>query len=316
MKFCGKCYIFLINAIVILLIILVINQNKNSESFYNYTSKTKTKPNPSQLYSRHLSFMDRGEAVNFFKKHVSCRLYLSSIDPRTIIFKLGPNKILSNYPEAIDNFTISEKKKLTSKVLNLPHSPLLAGDWNFAKTRPELEFGMPFTLADVILLPSLDKIGNLSRILVHEKIHVLERQFSSQFNQFLIHKLDFRLVKREGKLPFIPFSNPDGLQLDRASWIFYNEMEGIWYCPFLTIDKRGILNKLAVSVKFINNNTVKITNRVKEVVSLLSKKFPSCPTHHLYHPYEIMAELGMIFIMDGSSGNKQIDYFYRNLIKS
>jgi hypothetical protein len=169
---------------------------------------------------------------------------------------------------------------------------------------------MPFTLGNVIFISDVNETNDFRRTLVHERMHVLQRKYTSQFNKFLEQTLHFKLVTIVGKLPFTVFSNPDGLQLRNASWIFPDGDK--WYCPFLTI-KRGNLLKLAIDVKYINKYTVEILGNVKNVADLLASRFPTCPTNHLYHPYEIMAELGMKYIIEGTSGNKDIDHFYHNL---
>ena len=41
--------------------------------------------------------------------------------------------------------------------------------------------------------------------------------------------------------------------------------------------------------------------------------FPKCPQHHLYHPYEILAEMGSKFIIDGYLDNREMNHFFKRL---
>ena len=303
-------YCFIIIIIIIIITKLISNYN-NKDPTLNLPETYTNRPSRP---TREIIYLKKSRAKQFFLNDKSAISYLASVHPKTVTYKINNLGDLSNYYQAINNFTKSEKHIFKKMVTSLPKTRLLQGIWQFAKTSPQLEFGMPFTLGDIILLPSVSMTNNFRRTLVHERIHVLERQFTKEFNRFLIERLGFRLVKRRGKIPFTIFSNPDGLQLDNASWIFYHFLDKEWYCPFLTINDHGNLSKKAVSVKFISDNIVTITYKVKNVEELLSQKFPTCPPHHLYHPYEIMAELGMMFIMDGTSGNTDVDNFYNKFL--
>lgn len=279
----------------------------------------------STIKSNNVLFLDKQTTKVFFKNNITAKEYLNSIDPTTSYYKLGTHDNLSNYSNYFQTFSKPEQNILRKAVSLLPKNKLLGGTWKLAKTSTSLEFSMPFTLGDVIFFSPLKSSSPLEykRTLVHERMHILQRDYPTMFNKFLIERLGFRLVKiKKKKLPFTIFSNPDGLQLDSASWIFpvknyisNKNNKTKWFCPFLTINKSGNLEKIAVQVKYIKKATVRILTRVEPVVKLLKARFPSCPSHHLYHPYEIMAELGMMWVLEGTSSNKEIDNFYSNLSK-
>ena len=255
-----------------------------------------------------VTFLSKTEAIHFLKMDSSAQLYFNNIDKRTFQQKVGQSN-LDHYYKLIKTFTYSEKQLLKKMVIKLPQQNLLSGNWIFAKTDTHLEMGMPFTLGNVIFISSVTESSEFLTTLVHERIHILQRRYPTKFNQIL-KILGFRLVTRTGKLPLVVFSNPDGLQLAKSSWIFKSTNK--WYCPFLVL-RNNKLEKKAIRVIWLNKNKVKLTNDIKTVSNLLSKRFPTCPLDHLYHPYEIMAELGALFVINQSSGNIYIDHFYQQL---
>ena len=175
---------------------------------------------------------------------------------------------------------------------------------------------MPFTLGDVIFLPehfikmlinNPNSIDLLS-VLCHEKIHVLQRKFTSKFNNFITKHYGFKLIKINVKYPITIFSNPDGLQIPEKNWVYkYNNY---WYLPYL--EWNNGLHKVAIKLSKYQDNWI-FTTEKETVYTILANKLPECPSHQLYHPYEIMAELGAKYLMEGSCDNSNVDSFYKHL---
>ena len=289
------------------------------EAYQNYQNHSPIKPKHTRSIS--LVILRPTQAKSFFIENVWAKKYLGAIDPRVISEKLADPK-RQHYWKYIEKVSGDEKSYLNKNLRQLPINPLLTGTWKIAKTNSDLEFGMPFTLGDVIFFSRLnDDQTRFRRVLVHERIHVLQRKWPEKFNHFLQRKFNFRLVARRGKLPFTVFENPDGLQLPEASWILptngprtHTQKQSLeWFCPFLVLKAPGDLERRAVKVTFSGPNTVVIGHETRPVKSILGDRFPSCPEHQLYHPYEIMAEMGMMYLMDGTSGDEEIDNFYRDL---
>jgi hypothetical protein len=169
--------------------------------------------------------------------------------------------------------------------------------------------GMPFTLGDAILIPeNLFKIPlkSLIQILCHEQHHVLQRQYINQFNYFTSKYLKFQQVEITN-LPKNQFINPDGLQVSKKTYII--KIKKYWYCPLLILTNNG-LQKILYRVD-LNNSRLFKDKTIP--FSSLNALFPTCPPSQLYHPNEILAELGAKYMLEKSSGDINIDKFFKNL---
>ncbi len=176
--------------LVIIFISYILYQRNNYPNYELFTGHNY--PN----YHRRVSYYTNNTAKHFFSTNKSAVLYLESVDKTTVGDKLPGNNQINNYYQFIQNFTSREKRLLKKMVMALPKSKLLSGDWNFYKTNRLLEYGMPFTLGNVIFMPDIDDSRHYKRTLVHEKMHVLQREYPASFNHFLEKTYKFRLVKR------------------------------------------------------------------------------------------------------------------------
>lgn len=256
-----------------------------------------------------------------FQRESSCRLYVSEIDSRSWFLKTSGGAGLDEYLSYMDYFTPENKQQLSKSLRLLPTSPLLRGVWRFAKTSDNLELGMPYTLGDVVFLPpgllhSVD-YHSVSKTLCHERIHILQRKYQSVFDQFIYKVMKFTQIQVLGDLPVIPFANPDGPQSPQRGWIFRHRKK--WYYPLLIMTPSDTLSRVGIQLKITDGPgkvkpvTATFTDIIEPIATLLEDKYPTCPKNHLYHPYEILAELGAMFLVDGTSGNRQIDDFYNKL---
>ena len=254
-----------------------------------------------------------------FQQDSFCQQYIRDIDSRSWFLKTQSKGNLKSYLSRMSSFKSKERTTLRTCIRKLPASSLLTGDWIFAKTSSYLELGMPYTISNVVFLPpSIIKDNpTFRKTLCHERIHILQRQYQSMFDTYIQKNMGFSRSVVNGELPVIPFANPDGPQTPENAWIFQHQKK--WYYPLLSMSEEGELERngieiLPTQVDFKGNVLMGVFTHNKTPLSvLLASRFPSCPQHHLYHPYEILAELGAIFLTTGKSGDPGIDDFFRQL---
>ena len=171
--------------IVKALLVLIFGSTDLKESFVGRTD--------SHIQTYYLGL---SEIRNMFLREASCQLYLSQIDIRTWNLKTNGGAGLETYLNYMSTFSPSEKGEITKCVKMLPPSRLLQGTWKFAKTSGNIELGMPYTLGDVIFLPPEITFNNedFYRILCHERIHILQRQYRNEFNQFITRNIMILMV--------------------------------------------------------------------------------------------------------------------------
>jgi hypothetical protein len=264
-------------------------------------------------------FLGPVRVKQMFQSDPSCQQYMSEIDSRSWSLKTHSNGSKESYLSRISNFKSKERTRLRICIRKLPESSLLTGDWVFAKTSERLELGMPYTLSNVVFLPPsiIKDTPTFRKTLCHERIHILQRQYQSLFDTFIQKNMGFSKSVINGKLPVIPFANPDGPQTPGNAWIFQHQKK--WYYPLLTMSLEGELKREGIEIQPVQFNfrgdvsLAVFTHKKTPLSHLLASRFPSCPRHHLYHPYEILAELGAIFLTTGKSGDMGIDDFFREL---
>ena len=292
--------------VIIILLAYLYKANSNLEGF---------------ISSNKVYFYNKDWANNFLKTEECAINYMNSIEEDTIKYKIRGSTLLNDYYNAFSNFTETEEYNIKYNIGRLPQNRLLDNfTWKFVKTNENLEMGMPYTLKDIIFLPT-NLIGSLiynkydesfAHTLCHEAIHVLQRLYPSKFNEFIKNVLQFSYLRVLGNKPLVEFVNPDGPQsVNGYFWCFNHN--GAMYCPFLELAGNGTLMKPAVKLDKRHNDYY-FTNNKYTVVSLLKKKYPFCPANHLYHPNEILAEMGANYLMYGTSRDIIIDKFYDTLL--
>jgi hypothetical protein len=133
--------------------------------------------------------------------------------------------------------------------------------WKIYASYNNLEMNMPFTLADTIIIPinKLDKLfttyrhghydNNFINILIHEKLHVIQRRNQSKFDSFYrICYKSFLGIKYQKPLPvklqMVHMNNPDS---NNSIWLFtFNKKQ---YIPLLTYDA-GIIKTIGYNKDF------------------------------------------------------------------
>jgi hypothetical protein len=265
------------------------------------------------FYTRNIHYLDPPDVArlvqgpSLFSR--SLQSYIDTLDHRTIQNKCGTGDYLQGFQSSLVKWTQKDRDIIRKRLRKLPDSSLVHGDWSFILTDGELEHGMPFTLGTVVVLPSpLERIS--VDTLCHERMHVLQRLYPEWFDN-MARKMGYHqvVVADDHNSPLVSFANPDGLQKPHETWAI--EHRGHLYCPqLILVDNR--LKKIGVRLQQNHSSWIR-TNDTLPLQELMQDHMTSCPMGQRYHPYEILAELGAHYLMQGTSGSSEVDHLYQSL---
>ena len=166
-------------------------------------------------------------------------------------------------------------QKLQSKVMyyftrsGLENLNYLA-PWKYLMSINNLEMGMPYTLGDYIIINN-EMIGRgnngiiskdvLIEIIVHERLHIIQRLYQRKFNNFYRQKYPFlkkkyHLSQIPKKLRAINMTNPDS-----NSRIWTYEINNKEYIPILVYNNNSLIklgfnkNNLQEKIRLSNNTS-------------------------------------------------------------
>jgi len=218
--------------LVIILIIIILYYNKTQSNYINYKKDT--------IYKNDVTFTKTNNICNI--------LYLEDyfknfneydIKARNIVLDSKNTNIVRYYCNQLLNFTTFEKKCVKLYLEDIRKNGtdsficnLINKKWNFAKFKNFVENGYPHTHRRVIFLSQdyIDKIckyisrgkieHGIGRILVHEKIHILQRLYPEIFDELYRKYWNFERVDKIQNLELLePIirNNPD---VDNNSYLF------------------------------------------------------------------------------------------------
>jgi hypothetical protein len=154
-----------------------------------------------------------------FKRTVYESRYFDNLNENDLILRNSTiNEYRNKYVNAYREFTLSEKIKIWNAINSIPkskiHKIIKTKGWNIVKLEenPEIEYGFPHTIGDIIILRNLD---NLQRIIMHELVHIYQRYYKEDSDLLLemlgfvkVYPIDERDLYEYGiNVPLI--SNPD-----------------------------------------------------------------------------------------------------------
>jgi len=164
-------------------------------------------------------------------------------------------------------------------------------EWNFIVTKSGSDWDFPFTAGTAVVLTERALKTVTPETLAHEMVHIYQRFDQASFDD--IYQRHFSMVKvRSLRLPRglgkKLVMNPDGPDV---RWAHRLPWGLVWVC--MVVPSRGkppekraydaILDKSTLHVKTRIN-----TNRLKRYAAALG-----VPTHSLYHPNEMAAEIAV-----------------------
>lgn len=248
------------------------------------------------------------------------------------------SEVISFYTRSMVLWKLSEKQSLTW-FMELIHPYLLRSATslvrlrkvNFVKLKAGTEWNYPFTLPGTIVLTEkfIDdacraknfqnqaEIEHIKTILVHELVHIYQKQEPFFFEKFYQEKFPFikTNVSITPELKNKILTNPDGYDYQ---WIV--NING--YGPMLPLliieangDKKSVLVKLRKNtVNSYINDGMKMTNMVNvpEYMDMFSR---DQEMNQLYHPHEISATMISEYIINDTIYNHSLtSTLYRDLM--
>ena len=257
-------------------------------------------------YSEHFTniyFPEKNEAINVLTQD-SYFKHFNSMDFK--LRGLTTKNYKEIYSKSIQPFTNSEKQMIISQVNSIP---LFRNTiWKFIKTE-NIEGNMPHTQRDYIILPSNTlniRLGNENfvRTLIHEQVHVLQRQYINEFNN-LYHIWGFRNIDNIGNFTNNR-TNPDGLDV---FWLF--ESNGTYTLP-IAIYKNNASNITDVDIYGFNvskiyNNGVKYIKKNKHLLKNNKPYQNFFGISYNYHPNEIAATYFEHYYVEKMTNKPQLE---------
>ena len=224
-------------------------------------------------------------SLKYFERNIKDQTpYFSRMNSLDLIARSSKTQeeYKQKYAESIIPFHDTEKQMLIDASSNIdihlePFDKLFFIPWKYLKVKTDIEMGFPHTLEDTIVLT--EPFFNLNyeqRIitLLHEKLHVFQRKFPTETNEFVLNVMGFQIKKKSEKFNNKTRNNPDINNITYGKHDFYT----------LQVYNSG--NPIRLS----NSRPVKVNQESLEVSNVTpgDLELPEFITQ-LEHPFEIMA---------------------------
>jgi hypothetical protein len=285
--------------------------------------------------SKMYEYEDYQNSIHFIENKMLIRTilfdYIKNLSDKEIKLKtnfkitnLNKNNVSAFYVENTQKFTKNEKEILTSCINDIQKyikkdSLLNNYSWKFVKFTDGIEFEFPFTFKDVIFLnrrflKMIKKKRLLClEILIHEKIHIIQRYNQSLFDKFYVNHLEIEINKNiiiNNSIKKMIFSNPDGLDLI----YIYKDIHNNKYLPLLVYLNKNLEKILIPLQKYNTGYKTKQTYLPIEDVSIkLFKYYPKDIS--LYHPNEVTACIIPKLIMGKENISTKIKLIFKNIME-
>lgn len=176
--------------------------------------------------------------------------------------------------------SLIRKCRLNQESTIMPHIMVIG-------TVNNIEYGLPFTLANCIFLP-IERPPTPATLL-HELIHVLQRYYEGVFNSF--YRDVWPWIEWKGEIPVESFQlvhNPDGMNMKWA-WL---DVDGSFYWSGLRI-KDYLLRDTRINEVYYqwiqHSHPSSGAGPSERGYWAEVDHIPSIKTHHMYHPNEMFA---------------------------
>jgi hypothetical protein len=196
------------------------------------------------------------------------------------------------YINSIGTFTQQQKRDLKHLVRQAnkclrPYTQIYNIPWKFASISVKIDNGFPHTQGDVIFLSNtfFNRKDTL-KTLIHEKIHIYQRLYPLQTNEYILNVLNFEIKKIPNEIQTKVRSNPD------LNNILYGKGDYV-YAQIFKDNPTSLYDSFAA----------KINTKTLEIMPISSNDIlPSyIKVQQIEHPYEIMACHIPNIILDTSS---------------
>jgi len=184
--------------------------------------------------------------------------------------------------DSLVEFTHDDKNHLKELVENInihlaQFSKIESIPWKIIKVKKNIENGYPHTLEDVIILSELFFTYSYEKqmlTLLHEKIHIFQRIYPIETQEFVMNVIKFQIKKKDVKFNDLIRHNPDIIDITYG-------MENFYILQLYNNDNPSDIG---------DSKAFKINEETLEVLSIVTSDLhlPNDITQ-LEHPYEIMA---------------------------
>lgn len=139
---------------------------------------------------RHVHFYEPRDAKCLFSS-ANVRKLIDTYKPMECAARSGgrassPHGMIRQYMLAVRSFSDDERRRLRAIVQLFPE--LRSRAWNFVKVASYMDFEFPYTLQDVVILPSTflrqHSRHEAAITLLHESLHIEQRANPSKFNRY------------------------------------------------------------------------------------------------------------------------------------
>ena len=245
--------------------------------------------NKSNFSNTNIKFYD----IDNINKNVF-KNYFDKCSINDLKLKTKSNNNFENvYFNRINKFSENEKNKIIKLVNKIDKQQIFKNKkWNFVKTK-DLEFNFPRTLGQYIILPY--NFNFSSETLIHERMHVSQRNNQEYYNQkyyklfenylFKIHEDNFNFTILDKNI-----RNPDA---DNNVWLINNKNQ-LYFIPYIYQSNDYITTNKAYLV--INNNNIYtvtdnyINTKELDYSYFLKNKF-NVENINLTHPNETYVDI-------------------------
>lgn len=283
-------YFLVITPIILIIVSLIVYLVLSYNDMYNFLPKMElfSKYNGSPLSSDH--FKNYMEAIHEDIYRIKCPSYKTNF---ILDYSKNIIKVPDKYKALVDAYT-NAANNLTDKFKIFKKNP-----WNIFVSINNLEMNMPYTLGNSVIIPlkilkelnTTFRHGHINKgflnTLIHEKIHVIQRNNQVIFDKFYIKNykfLDKKLTEPLSEnLHKMTMTNPDS---NNSIWIYKLENKRI--IPLLTYSNNSVTE---IGYNIENHNDIIYLRNIKSALGFNRQT-------SIYHPNEIFACKVAHHIMD------------------
>jgi hypothetical protein len=235
----------------------------------------------------------------FFNKMTPTDLIARSVDSKENYRKIYINSLLSFNNNEKNN--IDSLIKLIDPIL-IKYKNISSIPWKITKVDVNIESGYPHTLEDVIIINNNFFTLNQEQqkiLLLHEKLHIYQRKFPIETEEFVMNTLEFKIKNRNKDLNIMVRNNPDLNDLTYGKDDYYTLQVYNSFNPKSLADSKVIkVNEKNNEISDLTQNDLKLDINDKTQIE---------------HPYEIMASYLPYVILQKKMNINYIDWMHQYL---
>ena len=289
-------YFLVITPLFLIIMSLIIYLVLSYNEMYNFLPKIETfsRYNGSPISSDH--FKNYMDAIHRDIYHIKCPSYKTNF---VLEYSKNIIKLPVKYKALTDSYT-NAANKLTGEFKIFKKVP-----WTILVSINNLEMSMPYTLGNSIIIPlrTIKDLyttfihghinNNFVNTLIHEKLHIIQRNNQRIFDEF--YKTNYKFLDKKLNEPLpenlhkITMTNPDS---NNSIWIYKLENKRI--IPLLIYANNSVTE---IGYNIENHNDITYLRNIKTSLGFSNNT-------SIYHPNEIFACEVAHHIMDNNLPDK------------